>query len=504
MSRRITIDPITRLEGHGKVEILLDEQGNGQHAFLQVPELRGFERFCVGRPAEEMPQLTAHVCGVCPASHHIAAVRALDQLYGVTAPPAAKVLQALYYNLFIFEDHLLHYWYMGGPDFLVGHQAPAPMRNVLGVIAKVGADLGRRILTVRKEARDLMAAISGRTVHPVFALPGGCSRPLPPEVVAKARATGPRLVQFAEDTLATFRKAVVENAAWWRAVGSEVFRVRTHAMGMVDEAGRLAFLDGSVRLIDADGAEAARFAAEGYLDHVAERVEPWTYAKIAYLKQKGWTGYGEGNESALYRVGPLARLNVAREMATPRAEAERQRLFAALGWPAHQTLAFHWARLVEALQAAEAVAELAHHPLLGAGEIREVPRPLEAPAQGVGIVEAARGLLIHHYAADERGILTAVNLVVASQHNAGPIQISVRKAARGLIRGGQVDQGLLNLLEMAFRAYDPCNACASHALPGELPLLVTIRDHRGEVVQVLRRRVDDEVGPMPGPLPRDP
>jgi F420-non-reducing hydrogenase large subunit len=501
VSRRITIDPITRLEGHGRVEILLDEQGNGQHAFLQVPELRGFERFCVGRPAEEMPQLTAHVCGVCPASHHLASVRALDQLYGVEATPAARVLQALYYNLFIFEDHLLHYWYMGGPDFLVGHQAPAPMRNVLGVMAAVGKALGRRILTVRKEARDLMAAISGRTVHPVFALPGGCSRAVPAEVVAQARAAAPRLVAFAEETLGTFRKAVLENAAWMRAVGSEVFRVRTHAMGMVDEDGRLAFLDGAMRVIDPDGGEIARFQPAEYLDHLAERVEPWTYAKLTFLKQKGWTGFTEGNESGLYRVGPLARLNVATEMATPRAEVERRKLFAALGWPAHQTLAFHWARLVEALQAAEAVEALANHPLLASRDVRHVPGPLTEPSEGVGIVEAPRGTLIHHYAAGADGILTAVNLVVASQHNAAPIQISVRKAARGLIRGGKVDDGLLNLLEMAFRAYDPCNACASHALPGELPLLVTVRDHRGEVVRVLRRRVDEVV---PGEPTRTP
>jgi F420-non-reducing hydrogenase large subunit len=492
VSRRITIDPITRLEGHGKVEILLDEQGNAQQAFLQIPELRGFETFCVGRPAEEMPQLTAHVCGVCPAAHHLAAVRALDALYGAAPPPAAKALQALYYNLFLFEDHLLHYWFMGGPDFVVGPRAPAPMRNVLGVIAKVGAGLGRRILTVRKEARDLMAAISGRTVHPVFALPGGCSHAPTAETIARVREAAPRLVQFAVDTLASFRAAVLENADYAKAIASEVFRVRTHSMGMVDEAGRLAFLDGRVRVIDPDGAELARFEPRDYADHVAERVEPWTYAKLTFLKKIGWRGFAEGPESGLYRVGPLARLNVAAAMATPLAEAERQRLFAALGWPAHQTLAFHWARLVEALQAAEAVQELAHDPRLASPDVRAVPPPLAGPGEGVGIVEAPRGTLIHHYAADANGILTAVNLVVASQHNAAPVQISIRKAARGLIRGGKVDDGLLNLLEMAFRAYDPCNACASHSLPGELPLLVTVRDHRGEVVEVVRRRVPDD------------
>jgi len=492
VTRRITIDPITRLEGHGKVEILLDEEGNGQHAFLQVPELRGFERFCVGRAAEEMPQLTAHVCGVCPAAHHLASVRALDAMYGATPPPAARALQAAYYNLFLFEDHLLHYWYMGGPDFIVGPKAPAPMRNVLGVIAKVGASLGRRILTVRKEARDLMAAISGRTVHPVFALPGGCSRALQPEALQRLREGAPRLVEFAVDTLESFRAAVLENREYLGAIQSETYRVRTHSMGMVDEAGRLSFLDGRVRVIDADGAELCRFAPAEYLDHLAERVEPWSYAKFTFLKAKGWTGFTEGNESGLYRVGPLARLNVATAMATPLAEAERQRLFAELGWPAHQTLAFHWARLVEALQAAEAVHALAHDPLLESKDVRAVPGPLTGPAGGVGIVEAPRGTLIHHYQADGNGLLTAVNLVVASQHNAAPVQVSVRKAARGLIRGGKVDEGLLNQLEMAFRAYDPCNACASHSMPGELPLLVTVKDHRGQVVEVVRRGLPED------------
>ena len=491
MTRRITIDPITRLEGHGKIEVLLDEAGNATSAFLQVPELRGFERFCVGRPAEEMPQLTAHVCGVCPAAHHLASARALDALYGAAPPPAARLVQRLYYDLFVFEDHLLHYWYMGGPDFYAGPKAPAPMRSVLGVLAKVGADLGKRILSVRKEARDLMAAMAGRTIHPVFALPGGISRPLDAATIARVRDAAPRLVAFAQDTLASFREAVLENREYFAAIGSEVFRVRCSSLGMVDAAGDLTFLDGTLRIIDPAGNELARFAPRDWLDHLAERVEPWSYAKLTFLKAKGWKGFVEGTEGGLYRVGPLARLNVARAMATPRAELERQRFFELLGWPAHQTLAFHWARLIEALQAAEDVERLASDPLLGSTEVRTVPAPLSGPAQGVGAVEAPRGTLIHHYAADRDGMLTAVNLVVASQHNAAPVQISVRKAARGLVRGGKVDDGLLNLLEMAFRAYDPCNACASHALPGELPLVVTVRGPDGAVRDVIRRCVPE-------------
>lgn len=492
MTRRITIDPITRLEGHGKIEILLDEAGNAQTAYLQVPELRGFERFCVGRPAEEMPQLTAHVCGVCPAAHHVASVRALDMLYGASPPVAARRAQALYYHLFVFEDHLLHYWYMGGPDFYAGPRAPAPMRNILGVLARVGKDLGGRILAARREARDLMAALAGRTVHPVFCLPGGISKAVDAATIARAREAAPRLVQFAVDTLASFRAAVLEHREYAQAISSEVFRVRCHSMGMVDEAGRLAFLDGRIRVVDPMGNEVALFEPKDWLDHVAERVEPWTYAKLTFLKQKGWKGFAEGAESGLYRVGPLARLNVARSMATPRAELERQRLHEELGWPAHQTLAFHWARLVEALQAAEMVQALAHDPDLGGAEVRSVPAPLAGASRGVGAVEAPRGTLFHEYAADADGILTGVNLVVASQHNAAPVQISVRKAARGLVRAGRVDDGLLNLLEMAFRAYDPCNACASHALPGELPLVVTLRGPDGAVRDVIRRRVPEE------------
>jgi F420-non-reducing hydrogenase large subunit len=368
------------------------------------------------------------------------------------------------------------------------------MRNVLGVMARVGAELGGRILAARRAARELMAALAGRAVHPVFALPGGIARPLDAALVARVREVAPELVRFAADTLESFRAAVLGDRRYAEALGSEAFRVRCHSMGMVDAEGRLAFLGGKLRVIDPDGAEVALFEPRDWLDHVAERVEPWTYAKLTFLKAKGWTGLEEGAASGLYRVGPLARLNVARAMATPGAEAERQRLLDALGWPAHQTLAFHWARLVEALQAAESVAALASDPELAGREVRRVPAPLAGPGEGVGAVEAPRGTLFHHYAADRDGLLTAVNLVVASQQNGGPVQISVRKAARALVRGGRVDAALLNQLEMAFRAYDPCNACASHALPGELPLVVTVRGPDGAVREVIRRRVPEGEG----------
>jgi F420-non-reducing hydrogenase large subunit len=488
MSRRITIDPVTRLEGHGKVEVLLDERGDVAGAWLQVPELRGFERFCLGRPAVEMPSITAHVCGVCPAAHHVASARALDALYHVEPPPAAHKIRELYYNLFILEDHALHFYYLGGPDLVVGAGAPAAQRNVLGVMARLGMEAGREIIAARKLARSFMTAIAGRVTHPVFALPGGVSRALDRDLVERMREGAPRLVDFAARTVEAFADGALQAPGWAEMLHAEAFRLRHHSMGLVDAEGRLSFYRGAVRVVDPDGREVTRFAPADYLDHVAEHVEPWTYVKFPYLRARGWKGFEEGADSGLYRVGPLARLNAATRMATPRAQEQADRLFEALGRPAHQTLAFHWARLVEALQAAEEVERLANDPEILDPRVRSLPT--EAPTEGVGVVEAPRGTLVHHYRTDERGLLTMVNLIVASQHNAGPVQISIRKAAREVIRGGKVEEGALNVLEMAFRAYDPCNACASHALPGEMPMEVTVRGADGAVREVVARGLE--------------
>ena len=480
-SRRITIDPITRLEGHGKVEILLDEQGNAQHAFLQVPELRGFERFCVGRPAEEMPQLTAHVCGVCPAAHHLASVRALDALYGVAPPPAALALQRLYYDLFVFEDHLLHYWYMGGPDFLVGPSAPAPLRNILGVLARVGESLGRRILSVRKEARDLMAAISGRTVHPVFALPGGCSRPMPPEALARLREVAPRLVRFSVDTLASFRGAVLEQPRvprrhpGARSTGSAPTR-----WGWWTRPGGSPSSTGRCGSIDTAGAEMAPLRAARLPRAPGRAGRALDLRQVHLPEGPGLDRLHRGRrERALpgRAAGPAQRGHAPWPRRWPRRSGSgSSRRWAGRptrpwpstgrGWSRRCRRPSGWRRRPTTRCSTRATSA----PCRG----RSPGRPR---AWGWSRRRAARSSTTTGAAAD--GLLTAVNLVVASQHNAAPVQVSVRKAARGLIRNGVVDDGLLNQLEMAFRAYDPCNACASHSLPGELPLVVTVKDHRG-------------------------
>ncbi len=481
MTRRITIDPITRLEGHGKIEIFLDEAGEVQRTYFQVPELRGFERFCLGRPAEEMPQITARICGVCPSAHHMASTRALDDLYHVEPPPAAHTIRELFYNLFMFEDHTLHFYFLGGPDFIVGPTAPAAERNVLGVIGKVGRGIGLRVIAARRQARDLMAEMAGKAIHPVFGLPGGVSKPLTAATIETLKALAPGFVDFAAFSLQAFADIVLKNPAYVETILGDHYTHRTYYMGLVDERNRVTFYRGQVRVVDPLGAEALRFEPRDYLQHIAEHVEPWSYIKFPFLKRPGWKGFVDGPDSGVYRVAPLARLNVADAMATPRAREHAEQMFATLGGrPVHHTLAFHWARLIEALQAAETVLALAEHPELHAPLVRRLPEA--APTEGVGIVEAPRGTLIHHYQTDPNGILTGVNLMVATLHNAAPIQMSVERAARGVIHGGRVDDGLLNMVEMAFRAYDPCNGCATHSLPGEMPLSVTVRDARGRVV----------------------
>lgn len=491
MTRHITIDPMTRLEGHGRIEIFLDEAGEVADAYMQVPELRGFERFCVGRPAEEMPCITERICGVCPSAHHMAATRALDDLWHVDPPPAAHKVRELFYNLFMFEDHTLHFYFLGGPDFIVGPAAPAAERNVLGVIAKVGLEIGGRVIAVRKEARAIMAEIAGKAIHPVFGLPGGVSKPIGPELGERLRQAAPGFVDFAAFSLQVFADVVLKNRAYLDAILAEHYTHRTHYMALVDEQRKVTFYRGRVRVVDPSGRQVAFFEPRDYLAHIAEHVEPWTYVKFPFLRTPGWKGFVDGPESGVYRVAPLARLNVAEGMATPRAQEHYEQMFATLGGkPAHATLAFHWARLIEALQAAETVLAYSQDPEILSPDVRRVPTA--TPTEGVGIVEAPRGTLIHHYQTDANGILTGVNLLVATVHNSAPIQMAIKKAAQGVIHHGQVDEGLLNQVEMAFRAYDPCFGCATHTVPGGMPLVVHIHDAGGRVRVVTREGTTED------------
>jgi F420-non-reducing hydrogenase large subunit len=482
--RRVTIDPITRLEGHGKIDIFLDDKGDVERAYLQVPELRGFEVFSLGRPAEEMPQITSRICGVCPTAHHMAATKALDALYQVEPPPTARKIRELVYNTFMVEDHALHIYILGGPDFIVGPQAPPELRNVVGVIQKVGVEVGKKVISMRRRLRELIAYFGGKVVHPVLGLPGGVSKGLKPEDLPAFKQLAADSLEFALFTLQVFKDIVLKNPEYVKLITSDAYTHKTYYMGMVDAQNRVNFYDGQIRVVDSTGKEYAKFPASQYRDFVAEHVEPWSYVKFCFLKPLGWHGFEEGPQSSIYAVAPLARLNASEGMATPQAQKAREEYFNTLGGrPVHHTLANHWARVVEMIYAAERIVELINDPEITGTNLRLIPTA--KPTVGVGVVEAPRGTLFHHYETDGDGLITKANLIVATQNNAARIAMSVDKAARGLIKKGNVSEGLLNMVEMAFRAYDPCFGCATHTLPGHLPLSVSIYNRERKLLRQL-------------------
>ncbi|MBT3259594.1 MAG: Ni/Fe hydrogenase subunit alpha [Deltaproteobacteria bacterium] len=461
MTRRIIIDPITRLEGHGKIEIRLGSGGQVDRAFFQVPDFRGFEKFCEGRAAEEMPTLTQKICGVCPTAHHIASVKALDDLFDVEPTEAAKKIRELMHTAFIYEDHLLHFFYLGGPDILVGSDDKRFGKNIFGVIGKLGERIGEEVIEIRKRVRGLNALVSGSPLYPVCGLPGGVSKPVPEEERIGIKEIARDALAFARRCLKIFEEEVLESREYVDLTHLDAYSLETYYMGMVDGNNRVSFYDGEIRIVDPEGGEFEKFGAIDYLHHLEERVDTWSYMKTLYLKGVGWHGLREGKESGLYRVGPLARLNASEGLATPLAQQEYERMFDVCGGkPVHNTLVYHWARLIEVLYAAERMGEIAVDDQLTDPEIRNIP--VQSPRKGVGICEAPRGTLIHHYETDEAAILKRLNLLVATQNNAGAISLSVLKAARAFIKEGRVSDLILNRIEMGYRAYDPCMACATH------------------------------------------
>jgi len=490
MTERITIDPITRLEGHGKIEIFLDDEGEVSNTYFQIPELRGFERFCVGRPVEEMPLLTNRICGVCPEAHHMAAAKAADMVYQVDPPSAAKKLRELLYMAFYCTDHTTHFYALGGPDFVMGPDAPVAERNILGVIHKVGLDVGGQVIQMRKYGHDTIEMIGGRKVHPCTSIPGGLTKGITEEQRAEIEKMGRWAIDFAQFSLQLFADVVLDNKEYLDLVVGDIYTHETYYMGMVDEKNHVNFYDGKVRVVDPDGDEYIKYAPHEYYDHIAEHVEPWTYLKFPYLKNVGWKGFVDGKDSGIYMATPLSRLNAADGMATPLAQEHYEKMYETLGGkPVHQRMATHWARLIELLYAAEHWVELATDPEITSDDVHTTPTA--TPTEGIGIVEAPRGTLTHHYKTDERGILTDVNLIVGTTNNYAPISMSINKAASSLIKKGTVvTEGLLNMVEMAFRSYDPCFGCATHSLPGQMPMEVTIRDADGEVVEKLSQFVE--------------
>jgi len=494
--KRISIDPVTRLEGHGKIEIFLDDKGDVANAYFQVPELRGFEKFAEGRPVEELPRITPRICGVCPEAHLMASAKACDAVYGIEIPSTAKKLRELQYSAFFLGDHTTHFYALAGPDFVCGPDAPKAERNIIGVIKKVGVEVGGQVIKTRREAHEVAQILGGKPVNPVNAIPGGMSKGLSKEERDRIEQIAKDGVEFGKFTLKVFEDIVLKNKAYVDLILSDPYTFPTYYMGLVDEKNKVNFYDGKVRVVGPDGKEHCKYSPYDYREYIAEHVEPWTYLKFPYLKKIGWKGFVGGPDSGVYQATPLSRLNAADGMATPLAQAEYEKMFKTLGGkPVKHNLAMHWARVIELMYAAEKLLELVRDEEITGPEYRIIPpSPLSKRGgeggfyEGVGIVEAPRGTLTHHYWTDENGIVKKANLIVGTTNNHAPICMSIKKAAQGVIKAGKpVTDTLLNMVEMSFRSYDPCYGCATHSLPGEMPLEVIVYDNEHNVIHKLSR-----------------
>lgn len=472
-AQKITIEPVTRIEGHAKVTIHLDEQGKVRQALFHVNEFRGFEKFCEGRMYFEMPVITPRICGICPVSHHLAAAKACDALVGATPPRPAQLLRELMHMGQVIQSHGMHFFELAGPDLLLGFDADPAVRNVVGLI-QANPTLALQAVNLRKYGQEIIRILGGRKVHPNFAVPGGVNKALKP-------AERDAILAGVDEAIATIQKGLAIMKEWAERNRAEIERFAVFPsgyFGLVTNEGGLELYEGKCRLIGADGKKLEEFEGHRYLDYIAEHVEDWSYLKFPYYKKLGWP-------AGVYRVGPLGRLNVAEKVDTPLA-SEEFRAFKALngGKPVEHTLYYHYARLIEALFAAERVKALLDDPEILSTDILNTRRDLQP--EGVGVIEAPRGTLFHHYWVNEHGQLTKVNLIVSTGHNNWAMSQAVNSVARMYVNGTQLTEGMLNRIEAAIRAYDPCLSCSTHAI-GQMPMVVELYGPDGTRLDVLRR-----------------
>jgi F420-non-reducing hydrogenase large subunit len=480
MGKKIVIQPVTRLEGHAKVVIQLDDAGNVADTTFNTVELRGFEKFCIGRPVEELPRITTSICGVCPWSHHLASAKTNDAVFGVEPPPAGKKLRRLCNSIAYCEEHILHFFFLSAADFIMGPDADYAVRNVIG-IAQANPEIGRKVVRNRHLGCQMLEIVSGKAIHPVTAVPGGFSKPLTQAERDKMLPMAEEVLEFAKFAIAFTKENVFSK---YIDTVNSLGVIKTGFLGTVTDDGTLELYDGKLRLMKPDGSF-VDFAYDQYLDYIEEKVLEWTYMKAPYAKswEEGFS-MDLNNHKGIYRTNTLARMNVAERIATPLAQKEFEEFRSKFGRPAQQTLLYHWARLIELLYNAEHAVELLNDPEITSRETRVPVTP--RAARGVGCVEAPRGTLIHDYETDENGIVTNCNLIVGTTHNNAPINMSVNQSAKSLIKNGNYDQGMLNRIEMSIRAYDPCLSCATHNLDGSIPVQIDILDSEGNLIDSLK------------------
>jgi NAD-reducing hydrogenase large subunit len=473
MSRTITIDPLTRIEGHGRITIHLDDQGFVADARFQVTQLRGFEKLVEGRPFYEMPALMARICGICPVSHLIASAKACDAIMAVRIPDPAMKLRRMMNLAQILQSHALNLFHLSSPDLLLGMDADPARRNLFA-LAESHPQLVRDGIRLRAIGQQIIELLGGKRVHPAWVVPGGMSAPLSVEQRDRILAMLPEALTIAMRTVDLFKGFLAAFPEEARAFGN----FPTLFMGLVDDRGGLEHYDGAIRVVDAAGARVVdRAEPQRYQELIGEAVEPWSFLKFPYYLPKG---YPEG----IYRVGPLARLNIVDTAVTQWADQELAE-FRQLG---HATVLssfhYHHARLVEILFAVERIEQLLNEPDILSRHVRAEAAP--NAAEGIGVSEAPRGLLIHHYRVDEHGLVTFANLIIATGHNNLAMNRAVLQVAKRFVKGERIEEGMLNRVEAVIRAFDPCLSCSTHAA-GRMPLVIELLGPGGERLDTVRR-----------------
>jgi len=449
MGKVINIQPVTRIEGHASIAIELDDNGNVKDTKLHLMSLRGFEKFIEGRPAEEVPRIVNRICGICPWMHHLASVKAVDACFGVTPTPTGHKLRELCQVMAYINDKILHFFFLAAPDFVIGPDSDYSVRNVIGIV-KAAPELAQQVVKMRQLGQMMIERFAGKAIHPIAGVTGGFAKPMTePERVGLLRDTQ-TLLDFAIFALDFAKNNVFSK---YLDVITKLGTINTGFLGTVDDNGALRIYDGKLRLMKPDG-EFVEFPYAEYTNYLAEHVEPWSYAKMPYAKswQEGFSMDLE-QPKGIYRSNTLARINVCDHIATPKAQAALEEFREKFGRPAQYTLLYHWARLIELVYACERSIELLQDKDITGKNIRAKVEP--KAGRGVGCVEAPRGTLIHDYTTDDNGCILKANLIVGTTHNIAPMNMSVKQAATMLIKDGVYDQGLLNKVEMAVRAYDP-------------------------------------------------
>ena len=475
VAQKITIEPVTRIEGHAKVTIRLDDSGKVDHAYLHINEFRGFEKFCEGRMVFEMPLITPRICGICPVSHHLAAAKAADETLGCPPPRPAVLLRELMHMGQVIQSHGMHFFELAGPDLLLGFDADPAIRNVVGII-QANPELAVKAVNLRKFGQEIISILGGRRIHPNFAIPGGVNRAL-------TITDRDKILANLDESIKTIQTGIAIMKDWAQRNAEDIAKfapLKSGYFGLVTPNNSLELYDGDVRLVDVNGEQLEKFDGRNYLDYIAEHVESWSYLKFPYYKKLGWP-------NGVYRVGPLGRLNASDQIDTPLANKEHK-IWKSInaGPPVENTLYYHYARLIETLFAAERVSIILSDPDVLSNDILNTRQNFQGV--GVGVIEAPRGTLFHHYWANERGQLERVNLIVATGHNNWAMSTAVDSVAKTYITGPNITEGMLNRVEAAVRAHDPCLSCSTHAV-GQMPMVVEMFDAEGNLVQSVSRGV---------------